>query len=69
MIDGVLDAEAIADTLLSQLLSGVPEGVGVRAVHIPATGAFFTASLERAGLVPTHELLYMELSLTDTVPS
>ncbi|MFD1776896.1 GNAT family N-acetyltransferase [Paenibacillus rhizophilus] len=65
VIGGRLDAEAIADTLLSRLLSGIPEGVGVRAVHIPATGGFFTASLERAGLVPTHELLYMELTLTE----
>lgn len=63
------DTEEIADTLLSRLLSGTPDGTGARAVHIPAADAFFTAALERAGFVPAHELLYMELALTDTVPS
>ncbi|AHV99552.1 GNAT family N-acetyltransferase [Paenibacillus sabinae] len=66
---GRMDAEAIADTLLSRLLSSIPDGTGARAVHIPAADAFFTAVLERAGFVPAHELLYMELALTDTVPS
>ncbi|QWU16078.1 Acetyltransferase (GNAT) family protein [Paenibacillus sophorae] len=69
VVGGCLDAETIAETLLSRLLAGIPEDAGVRAVHIPAADTFFTAPLERAGLVPAHELLYMELALTDAAPS